>query len=732
MAFEQQALSADVSKELAETLELVVDAIVESLGFEVVVVNLVDERDDSMFVAAVRGPDDVRELLLNRRQGRAGWQQLVDQSEAWGRLRFLDHATATADPDDIFSWRPDTPVVDEPDAWHPDDALFALLVGSDGRHLGMLSVDVPSDGKRPGPITRRALEAFAVTASLAIQQATLASERAVLVRHFEAVFENSPVAIAVLDDQRRFVRVNDAYSRFLGRSRADLVGCDLLEAAHPDDRSGADTATPGHPVEQRYLLPDGTVVWGRLHLAPLADEQGGGSMAQIEDVTDRKAAEESLVRQAHFDALTGLANRFESVRRLEGALAARGRARGSVAVLFCDLDRLKLVNDAHGHAVGDAYLREVSRRLAESVRDGDVVGRLSGDEFVVIAPNILNRADAAQLADRIVAQVRRPLRLAGLDFTPSLSIGISLDEGAVVSADELLAHADAAMYRAKLEERGSWYLYEASSGSSPADLLRLRHDVAHALEHEEFVLHYQPIVALDDGRTVGHEALLRWQHPVQGLLAPGQFLDVVLDSEYETPVTDWVLDRACRDAAARPAGQRRVSVNVSSVQVGRRDLPKVVAAALRRARLDPSELVLELTEDRLLAREDGDRLLQRLRDLGVVLAVDDFGTGYAGLSYLERFDAVGMLKLDRSFISSLGTRPASRHIVSSVVGLARDCGLQLVAEGVETREQARLLVECGVQLAQGYLFGRPAPLVPVPAVPAQPVPVALPVPASPV
>ena len=711
------ALSPDTSQELSATLELVVDAIVEALGFEVVVVNLIDPRDDSIVVAAVRGPEEAERALLDRREARKAWDLLLAQSQAWGRLHFLDHRLAVGDPDDMFIWRPQLPVSDDPEAWHPDDALFAVLYGSGGEHLGILSVDVPADGKRPGPVVRRALEAFAVTASLAIENAQLVAEQAVLLGHFQAVFDASPVAISVLDRQRRLLRVNAAYCTFLGRTQAEVLGHDPLEFTHPEDLQVGilDPSRPlceqpgGRTVEKRYVRPDGRVVWGRLHLATLGDSRTAAAvLAQIEDVTDRKDAELRLLRQAHYDALTGLPNRVHAMQALHAALAAVPRS--GVAVFFCDLDRLKLVNDAHGHAVGDAYLQQVSRRIAESVRLGDVVGRLSGDEFVVIAPDLAPTA-AVALAERLVTTVHAPLRLAGLDFTPSLSIGIAVSDGGVdvSTADELLARADAAMYDAKVQDRGSWHLHTGGTRHSAAEQLQLRAEIGRALAEEEFVLHYQPIVSLPDGVAQGHEALLRWDHPRRGLLAPGQFLDVITGSEFETPVTDWVIGRACLDAARRPVGERRVSVNVSSVQVCRADLADVVTAALHRSGLAPEGLVLELTEDRLLSRPDGDVLLRRLRALGVTLAVDDYGTGYAGLSYLERFDAVGVLKLDRSFTASLGVKPVSEHVVRSVVALARDCGLLLVAEGIETPEQAALLTACGVRLGQGYLFGSPVP-----------------------
>jgi EAL domain-containing protein (putative c-di-GMP-specific phosphodiesterase class I) len=246
--------------------------------------------------------------------------------------------------------------------------------------------------------------------------------------------------------------------------------------------------------------------------------------------------------------------------------------------------------------------------------------------------------------------------------------------------------------------------------NSAAAQLELRSDVARGLAEEQFVLYYQPIVRLADRAVVGHEALLRWQHPRHGLLAPAEFLDVILDSEYESRVTDWVIRRACLDTSRQPVESRKVSVNISSLQVGRADLPDVITRSLQLSGLDPSALVLELTEDRLLARSDGAVLLQTLRDLGVSIAIDDFGTGYGGLGYLQRFSSsVNGIKLDRSFISALGRDTASEQIVRAVVELARGCRMLLVTEGVETEQQADVLLSLGVKRAQGYLFGRPAP-----------------------
>jgi diguanylate cyclase (GGDEF)-like protein/PAS domain S-box-containing protein len=723
--------------DLGETLQLVADTIVESLGFEVAVVNVLDDSDGplSMRVAAVTGPQEVREALLHRRQGLDGWRRLLEESEPWGTLRFLDHAKAVGDPEDMFTWVPDTPVSDDPDAWHPEDALFAPLLGADGTQLGMLSVDLPRDGRRPDAVVRRGLEALAVTASLAIEHARVAEENRRSFLRFQSIFASSPVAIALFDDTSTCVDVNDAFCRLLGRPRDQVVGHQMREFTHPDDqvsstrlaqqiRAGAPPRTRA-PVDKRYVRPDGEVVWGRLHLVALDPEGAPGWLiGQVEDVTASKLAERRLVHQARTDPLTSLPNRAEVLRRLNEAVALDA-ARGALTVVFfCDLDKLKLVNDAHGHAVGDAYIVEVAGRLRRVLRDGDVVGRMGGDEFVAVLSGVRTPTEAVALAGNVLAAVATPMQVGSVVLHPSLSLGISMSDGHATDGSQLVAQADTAMYRAKAESRGGWRLYDPAMRSSTGDQLALRGDLVQALARDELLLHYQPVVRLTDRAPVMHEALLRWQHPNRGLLHPGDFLPVVLDSEHEGPVTEWVLDRACRDAVAQLPGDRTVTVNLSSPQISRRDMPEVVAGCLARHGLRADELVLEIIEDRLMTHPEGPELLGALAATGVRLAVDDYGTGFSGLGYLLRYRSLSVLKLDRSFTAGVCDDPVSAHIVRSTLALAEGCGLQLVVEGVETEEQAAALARLGVRYAQGYLFGRPAPLGPAaPGQPARLVPV---------
>lgn len=779
----------DTSLDLTRTLDLIAETITSSLGFGVAVMNLV--TGDELVVVAVSGPPEVRQVLMGLRQARDDWQRLLSVGQAWGSLRFLDHSTAgEMEQEPFLMWVPDLQVSDDPEAWHPDDALFAPLTGVDGQVVGVLSVDLPSSGLRPSPAQCRALEAFGVTAALAVQHAVLSSEHAVLaqearVEHvrFQSIFDASPIAVALLDKDNRLCSVNPAYCRFLGRIENDLLGVDPHEFTYPEDvdlsraavralrlavddapcleqivnvrgtaRRGSDEpgasgggavaepapSGPLAPVEKRYVRPDGSLVWGRLHLAMLNPlSEPGIVVAQIEDITARKLAERRLRQQAERDALTGLPNRAETLRRLRQALEQDAMSGRMTAVFFCDLDEFKQINDTLGHTAGDEYLQAIAARLVSCLRPEDTAGRLGGDEFLIVVPALPTPTDAIGLAGRLLEAVGRPWLHGDEVLRPSVSIGIAYTNGSA-TADELVSQADNAMYVAKTRDRGSWYVHDPAVPGTTLALGTLRADLPAALAEQQFVLHYQPIVRLHDRTVLAHEALLRWQHPRLGLLPPAAFLDVVLDSEYEAPLTDWLIRQACRMAAGpteatathtdtdtdelnttgvhgndvptggvRATGIGCVTVNVSSNQIGRRDLPDVIATALSATGLPADQLVLELTEDRLLSRPDGGQRLQVLRDLGVGLALDDFGSGYAGLKYLQRFTSLTTLKLDRGFTAELGRNLISPQIITSTVALARGCGLRLVVEGVETEQQASALQELGVTYAQGFLFGHP-------------------------
>jgi diguanylate cyclase (GGDEF)-like protein len=591
------------SLDLSRTLEEIARSVVERIGFDIAVLNLVME-DGDLQVVAVGGPDDVRADLLGRRQSARDWQDALDASEARGRLRFLDGRKEALEPSHLHFFTPDLEIKDDPDSWHPLDALFAPLYGGNGSLLGVLSVDVPSDGMRPDADDCELLEVFAIQAALAIDHARLYQD----LQH-------------ALDEQQR--------------------------------------------------------------------------------------VQAELRHRALHDPLTSLANRELVLDRLDQALARSRRDGRAVAVLFLDVDHFKLVNDSLGHAVGDELLVGLAALLQHHLREVDTAGRLGGDEFVLVLEELSGPAEAIAVADRLLAAVREPLVLGGETVRASLSIGISM-AGPHSTSQDLLTEADTALYRAKAAGRGRWEVFDAQMRSEALAQLALRSELSGAEGRDEFRLHYQPIVALETGLPIGYEALLRWEHPTQGLLAPGAFLDVLEDSDSDSPVAEWVLERACSDAAAWPDGLF-VSVNVSPRQLARPELARRVSDALSRTGLAPDRLWIEVTEDRPLDAHQDIADVLRLRDLGVQVALDDFGTGYAGLTYLQRLPA-DTVKIDMVFVQRVVDDAVSRGIVSAVVGLAHALGLRVVAEGVETEEQAAALAELGVVWAQGYLWGAPAPM----------------------
>jgi diguanylate cyclase (GGDEF)-like protein len=422
---------------------------------------------------------------------------------------------------------------------------------------------------------------------------------------------------------------------------------------------------------------------------------------------DQKRIQAELRHRALHDPLTGLANRELLIDRLDQALARSRRDGRAVAVLFLDVDHFKLVNDSLGHGVGDELLIAVAGLLSHHLREVDSAGRLGGDEFVLVLEELSGPAEAIAVAERLLVAVKEPMLLGGEQVRTSLSVGISVAAPGSTSS-ELLAEADAAMYRAKSAGRGRWEVFDAAMRSEALAQLALRRELSEAVMAEEFRLYYQPIVDLATGQPLGYEALLRWEHPTRGLLLPAAFLDVLEDSDTDSPVAEWVLERACSDAAAWES-RAFVSVNVSPRQLARPELARRVAAVLERTGLEAGRLWIEITEDRPIDPNQDIADVQRLRDQGVHVALDDFGTGYAGLTYLQRLPA-DTVKIDMVFVSSIVDDRVSQGIVSAVVGLAAALDLQVVAEGVETQDQADVLADLGVTLAQGFLWARPAPL----------------------
>jgi diguanylate cyclase (GGDEF)-like protein/PAS domain S-box-containing protein len=486
-----RALLADLVRQvsaslhLPSTLDAVAHAVVDYLGFGVAAINLVQD-DGDLVVATVAGPSDVRELLGTGRP-RTLWDVLLTAAEPWGELRFLPHDSPAQDMPGVLSWTPDFQVGDAADAWHPEDALFAPLWAVDGTLVGVLSVDLPVHGRQPGPRQRELLEQFACQAALAIDHARVYSRMSESERLFRTVFNQSPVAIALLDAEGVVTRSNPAYAELLGQGAGPLDGRLQAEWIHADDGTAYATALrkarAGHlpqPIELRFLSAQGRPVWGRLSLVALTNDTDGTDgtdgtagtagtddaekrlLAQVENIDERKQLELELAHAAMHDALTGLPNRVLLMDRLAGALASSRRAGQHVAVLYCDLDHFKSVNDTHGHAIGDELIRVTARRMSAALRDQDTAGRIGGDEFIVVVGRLHEPADAAALADRILTSVAQPININGVRLISTGSIGVAISApDAPSTPDELLTLADQALYQAKRTGRNRWVAVSA-------------------------------------------------------------------------------------------------------------------------------------------------------------------------------------------------------------------------------------------------------------------------------
>jgi diguanylate cyclase (GGDEF)-like protein/PAS domain S-box-containing protein len=505
----------------------------------------------------------------------------------------------------------------------------------------------------------------------------------------------------------------------------DEIGTTLaewIERVHPDDRDRLEARLAAHhrrlishfEHEYRMLHKDGSYRWMLCRgLAVWNDSGRAMRMAGSQtDVTDRRQFEQQLVHDALHDHLTGLPNRALFVDRLGHALSRMRRNPDyQFAVLFLDLDRFKIINDGLGHAIGDQLLIAIARRLEECLRPGDTVARLGGDEFTILLDDIQDEQAVRDIAERAQSALSSPIQLNDQNVFTTASIGMLLSSPSYESAADMIRDADTAMYRAKLAGKACAVLFDPAMHTQIMSDLHLETDMRWAVEREELRLHYQPIVALENGRIVGIEALVRWQHPQRGLLYPIDFLEVAEESGLIIPISWWVLREACRQVFSwqqeiPDAATMWVSVNLSAKQLAQANVVAYIRDILDETGLEPQSLKLEITEHTLVEHgEITTRVANQIRAIGIQLCIDDFGTGYSSLSYLHQLP-VDVLKIDRSFISQMGEHGDRSEIVRTILGLARTLGMKAVAEGTETLQQADELRRLACDFGQGWLFSK--------------------------
>jgi diguanylate cyclase (GGDEF)-like protein/PAS domain S-box-containing protein len=538
-------------------------------------------------------------------------------------------------------------------------------------------------------------------------------------QRFQALVQHSSDVVTVIDADAVVQYQSESVGRVFGYGAADLTGRPLTTVLDADNFAVVlETVQDlrGEPYGIRLLdltvrHNDGHLAQAEMTITNLLDNPSVlGFVINMRDVSERKELEDQLIHEAFHDSLTKLANRALFKDRVEQALLRRTAAEMPVSVLFLDLDGFKEVNDSLGHAAGDQLLIKVAERLRASVRPEDTVARFGGDEFAVLIEN-----DATvELAERIVASLEDPLLIESNEILVRASIGIATAGPDAGDADQLMRNADLAMYRAKAAGDGGFAQYAPTMHTGLVERLQLEADLRRALDTDELELHYQPTVDLESGTVVGFEALVRWRHPVRGLVSPSEFIPVAEATGLIRPLGQLVMLEACRQAAAwdanDPARPLMMSVNVSGAQFDQsEDLPAFVAMVLADSGLSPDRLCLEMTESVLMNdTEENLALLVRLKSLGVRLAIDDFGTGYSSLAYLRRFP-VDTLKIDRSFVERIGLPSEDAVLAGTIVQLGQSLGMSTVAEGIENDSQFLALRRMGCSRGQGYYFSRPLP-----------------------
>jgi diguanylate cyclase (GGDEF)-like protein/PAS domain S-box-containing protein len=543
------------------------------------------------------------------------------------------------------------------------------------------------------------------------------------VRRYRSLFEHATEGIFQTTTEGCYLNANPALARIFGYASPNDLIAQLRDIPRqlyvlPERRAEfvrlMQEQGAVRDFESQVYRHDGRIIWISENARAVKNTDGSVQFFEgtVVDITARKQHDAALEYQASHDSLTGLPNRSLLRDRIEQAIAKARRDSNRVAVVFVDLDHFKLINDSLGHHVGDRLLLEVADRLMGCVRSHDTVARHGGDEFVLVLTEQHGGEETLAIINRLLDMISRPWVDNGQEYGLSCSVGISCFPKDGDDPDALLRSADAAMYKAKATGRGTYNFYTPELNQAINERLDLENSLRHAIEREEFRVHYQPRIEVASGRIIGAEALIRWDCPGKGLIPPDSFISIAEETGLIIPIGQWILQEACRQASAwQRAGLPRinVSVNLSPIQFRHAGLVQSVAAALAQAGLDPACLELELTESFVM--HDAERInlaMQSLKALGVEIAVDDFGTGYSSLSYLKRFP-VDRLKVDKSFVRDIDSDPDDAAIVRAIITLGHALGLKVVAEGVETRAHHEFLRQHGCDELQGYYFSRPIP-----------------------
>ena len=564
------------------------------------------------------------------------------------------------------------------------------------------------------------------------QQITSRLERSE--RLYRYLIDNSPDIIYTLNDEGYFSFINKRVVTLLGVDRDWLIGKHYSELVHDDDlelaanvfneRRCGDRSSrnvelrlkcSGGVEKERYfnntlitIVLNSTGVYSRG--AEFTQHEFLGTYGVARDITDRKRADEMIAYHAYHDILTGLPNRILFKDRLSLAMSQCKRDRTELAVMFLDLDRFKRVNDTFGHAKGDDLLQQVAARLQKAIRGGDTLARLGGDEFTLVLPNLHGRHDAEGVAEKILESLRDPFEIDKQPIHISASIGIAIFPGDGDSIEELLRHADIAMYQVKSMVKDGYYFYDRTIANSSHQKIILEQNLRNALTQGELEMYYQPQVDARNGSLVGVEALMRWNHPVRGILGPVEFIPLAEEVGLMIPISDWMLEAVCVDLkmwGAHCDGQFRLSINISPQYLDRGNFPEKLLEALARHGISPHQIEVEITESiSIRSPQHATMQLDQLSRLGVTIAIDDFGIGYSSLSYLHKFP-IHTIKIDQAFVREIQSDQGHYPIVLAIIAIAKGLGLRLVAEGVETETQSRYLKQAGCVTMQGYLHHQP-------------------------